>query len=57
MEASGKYFLYSLTHYVKTPLAGFYSDSNSLPLYCGFNNHTTMQRVFVFHAFHSSEYP
>ena len=56
MEALGKCFLYSLTHHVKTHLAGFRSDSNSVPPYCGLGNHNTMQGVTVFHAFHSSEY-
>ena len=57
MEAPGKYFLYSLTLHVKAHLAGFHSDSNSVPLYCGSGNPTTMQGVAVFHAFRSSEYP
>ena len=45
MEAPGKYFLYSLTHHVKDHLAGFHSDSNSVPPCCGLGNHTTMQEV------------
>ena len=57
MEAPGKYFLYSLTHHVRAHLAGFSSDSNSVPPCCGLGNHTTMQGVAVFHSFHSSEYP
>ena len=56
MEASGKYFLYILTHHVKARLTGFYSDSNSVHPYCGLGNHTTMQEVDVFHALHNSEY-
>ena len=57
MEAPSKYFLFSLTHHVKTHLAGFQSDLNLVPPYCGLLNHTTMQGVAVFDAFHSSEYP
>ena len=47
MEAPGKYFSYSLTHHAKTHLAGLHSDSNSVPPYCCFGNHTIMQRVGV----------
>ena len=56
MEAPGKYFVYSLTHHVKAPLAGFHNESNSDPPYCGLGNPTTMQGVAVFHAFNNSEY-
>ena len=51
MEVPGKYFLYSLTLHVTVHLAGFHSDSNSAPPYCGLHNHNAMEGVAVFHAF------
>ena len=51
MEVPVKYFLYSLTLHVTVHLAGFHSDSNSAPPYCGLDNHNAMEGV------ESSEYP
>ena len=56
MQGPGKGFLYSLAYHAEAHLIEFRSEANSIPPHCSWGNHTTMQRVSVFHEFHISEY-